>query len=321
MNTSYKIYKKKEKDPSATVTAEPVGAEGSKGFNYGGAKPTYTSPYSQQINALYKDIQNTPEFKYDPEQDESYLALKNRYASLGKQAMKDTTATVAAQTGGIASSYAASAGAQAYNSYMGKLGELVPELRQLAYEMYQDDLSKKYRQLDTLNTLENNAYGRYSDELERYYTDYANAYKAFIDEREQQNYLAEQEYKKAKDEQTQQNYLAEQEYKKQQDEIAEQHYRDDFAYKVYLEEMEKQRNADELAYQKYRDEVEDKRYDEKFEYQKYLDNYDAYIAQRDFDYAKYLDNLEYQKYLWEFEYQRYLDNLARTPNIPYGYDY
>lgn len=208
-----------------------------KSFSYNGTKPTYASPYSEKINQLFDEIMATPDFKYNPESDESYLALQRQYTNLGKNAMKDTTAQIAAQTGGIASSYAASAGAQAYNNYMNELSGFIPELQQLSYQMYLDDLNKKYKELDMYNGLEEKEYGRYMDELNEYYTDYDIAYNQFLNEQNQQNYLNELEYQKSLDELAQQNYLNELEfnreqfdYNKKQDALAQQNYLNELNY-------------------------------------------------------------------------------------------
>lgn len=65
---------------------------------------------------------------------DDYASLLKRYSKQGLKAMDDTIGKVAARTGGIASSYAASAGAQANNAYL-------TEFENIAREMYDKNLS------------------------------------------------------------------------------------------------------------------------------------------------------------------------------------
>ena len=70
--------------------------------------------------------------------DPMYGALKDQAVKNGRMAMLDTQAQAANLTGGYGSSYAQSVGHQAYNSYLQQLGDRIPELYRLAYEMYMD---------------------------------------------------------------------------------------------------------------------------------------------------------------------------------------
>ncbi len=89
-----------------------------------------------------KKVYKTREFDYDINEDplyQQYLASAKRN---GQAAMTDTMAKVASQTGGIAGSYAVSAGATAYNDYMQRANDIIPELEQIAYSRYQDELAR-----------------------------------------------------------------------------------------------------------------------------------------------------------------------------------
>lgn len=261
--------------PNAQAVDYSMGQQAAaRSFSYNGTKPTYASPYSQQIDLLFNEIQNTPEFSYDPDTDETYQALKGQYINLGQRAMRDTSSQIAAQTGGIASSYAASAGAQAYNQYMNELSGYIPELQQLAYEMYQGDLNKKYQQLNAMNAMEDNAYGKYIDELNNYYTDYNNAYNKFLNEQEQDNYLNELAYQRYLDSLSQQNYEREFEYQKEQDLLNQQRYDNEFEYQKEQDLLNQQRYNDEFEYQKYLNELEQQNYEKDFEYRKSQDDLD-----------------------------------------------
>ncbi len=281
--------------PSAAKTDNSLAqVAAAKSFSYNGSKPTYASPYSAQIDRLFNEIQNNPEFSYDPEGDALYQALKGQYTALGQQAMKDTSAQIAAQTGGIASSYAASAGAQAYNNYMNQLAGYIPELQQLAYEMYQNDLNQKYQQFDALNALENQAYGKYRDELSDYYTDYNNAYNQFINEQNQQNYLNEIEYQK------------------QQNELAQQNWQKQFDYQAQQDLLKQQNYLNEIEYERYLNDIAQQNWEKQFGYQAQQDSLSQQNWQTQFDYQKYLNDIEQQNYETERAYEKEQDLLDRA---------
>ena len=92
--------------------------------------------------------------------------------------MEDTLGKVSARTGGLASSYAGTAAQQAYDGYMEALADKIPELRQLAYSMYQQEDSGLRSDLALLRALEEGDYSRYQDEVSRYNSDRSFAYNA-----------------------------------------------------------------------------------------------------------------------------------------------
>lgn len=117
-------------------------AAGAKGAHASGVhmtSPTWSDPYRGARDSAISQLQSRKPFSYDPETDPAYQQYKEQYTREGKRAMDDTLAKVSARTGGLASSYAASAAGQANNYYMQQLADKVPELRQLAYQMYQDE--------------------------------------------------------------------------------------------------------------------------------------------------------------------------------------
>lgn len=81
-------------------------------------------------------------FEYDLDSDPLYQEYIARVARNGQRAMADTTARNAAMTGGMAGSYAVAAGADSYNEYMQNANAVIPELYALAYQKYQDELTR-----------------------------------------------------------------------------------------------------------------------------------------------------------------------------------
>lgn len=83
-----------------------------------------TLEHVEDLGKQYSDM------TYDSfKQSEEYSGLKKGYERSGQKAMKDTIGQMAAKTGGMASSYAQTAGQQAYGDWMSRLEDA-------AYEMY-----------------------------------------------------------------------------------------------------------------------------------------------------------------------------------------
>ena len=103
-----------------------------------------TPSTSQEV---YDRLKNYGTFQYDPQKDQSYLTAQERAKRLGKKAMEDTVANVAARTGGMASSYAGTVGQQAYSDYLENLNAAAPEYEKAAYERWRQgkqDLQDEY---------------------------------------------------------------------------------------------------------------------------------------------------------------------------------
>lgn len=199
---------------------------------YGGAsgRPSYTSPYSSQIDSLLNSVLNREDFSYDVESDPLYQQYRAQYQREGDRAMRDTMGNAAALTGGYGSSYAATAGSQAYDYYLSQLNDRVPELQQIAYQQYLDEQNALLSQLAALQAMEDQAYSRYRDEVGDYYSDRAFDYQAAQDALAQQNWQAQFDYGKSQDELAQQNWLAQFDYGKSQDALAQQNWLAEFNY-------------------------------------------------------------------------------------------
>ena len=100
--------------------------------------PEYTSSYDEQISQIYNKIVSREPFRYDPSSDTLYGNYREQYTQLGRKAMRDTMGQAAALTGGYGSSYAQQAGQQEYDSYLQKLGEVLPERPDADYNVTVD---------------------------------------------------------------------------------------------------------------------------------------------------------------------------------------
>lgn len=123
--------------------------------------------FDTMISQLMDQINNRQPFSYDPETDPMYQIYKQQYTDNAGRSMKDTLAEVSARTGGLASSYAEQAAQGAYDEQMRQLDAVIPELRNLAYEMYQGDLNRDLNMLGVYKGLSDDAYGRAGDAYAR----------------------------------------------------------------------------------------------------------------------------------------------------------
>lgn len=94
---------------------------------------------NDQATAIYDKIMNRGEFTFDLNKDKLYQQYRDLYAQMGRGAMEDTMGQAAALTGGYGSTYSQNAGQQAYNAYLQKLNEVVPELYNAAYNRYNQE--------------------------------------------------------------------------------------------------------------------------------------------------------------------------------------
>ncbi len=157
-----------------------------------GAKPgEYASKYGDQIDELLNKILNREDFSYDFNADPLYQQYKDAYTQQGKLAMMDTMGNAAALSGGYGNSYAQTVGQQAYQQYLQGLNDVIPELRNTAYQMYLDQGDKMTSDLGILRGMDETDYGRYQDDLNDYYNDlnyYFSKYNTMSDQ-EYQYYL------------------------------------------------------------------------------------------------------------------------------------
>ena len=126
-------------------------------------KGAFSSPYSNTLAQTTDKIINRPKFSYDFNSDPVYLGLKDRYAMQGGMASVNAMSQAVANTGGFSNSYADMAGQQAYQQYLDKTFEAIPELAKQNYQRYQDEGNQLYNQANLLQQLERTDYDRYRD--------------------------------------------------------------------------------------------------------------------------------------------------------------
>lgn len=135
----------------------------------------YTSAFEAQLSALYDQLASREDFSYDPKEDAAFAGYLARFTREGKAAMDDTLAKSAHLTGGYGSSYAQSAAQQAYQQYLGGLGDVLPALQEAAYQRYLDDGAALLEQMGILQSRDEAAYERYLDAVKSWRSDYESA--------------------------------------------------------------------------------------------------------------------------------------------------
>ena len=134
-------------------------------------KPGFQSQYESKLNDLYNNIMNQSKFSYDFNADAMYNMYKDQYTQNGKRAMQDTMAQQQAMNGGYGSSYAQTAGQQTYQNYLQQLNDMLPTLRNQAYQEYQDEQNRLLQQYNLTNDAYNREYGQYRDAVSDWQAD------------------------------------------------------------------------------------------------------------------------------------------------------
>jgi hypothetical protein len=116
--------------------------------------------YTDQVKDMMSQIQNREEFSYDVDNDPLFQQALASSMNSGKIAMQDTIGQAAALTGGYGSTYATTAGNQAYNAFIQDAYDNLPQYYQMAMEAYQMEGDELYRQLGMLTDADNTEYAR-----------------------------------------------------------------------------------------------------------------------------------------------------------------
>lgn len=218
----------------------------------------YQSQFQTGMNDLMGQIQNRPKFQYDVNADALYQQVAQNYMQQGQQAMMDTMGQAAAMTGGYGNSYAQTAGQQQYNNHLLGLTEMVPQFQQMALQQYQMEGDQLMDQYNLMLQQEELAYGRYQDDLNRYYADLDRAQAAYDNERDY-------DYSRFADDR-------------------------DFDYGKYMDDLNYQ-------YQVGRDQVADDQWNQQWQYQQERDRVKDEQWQKEYDemVRQYNENMAWQQ--------------------------
>lgn len=146
-------------------------------------KPGFQSQYETKLNDLYNQIMNREKFSYNFNADPMYQMYRNNYTQQGQRAMQDTMGQQVALTGGYGNSYAQTVGQQTYQNYLQQLNDRLPELRNMAYQQYQDEQALDLQKYNITSDAYNREYGQYRDSVSDWQADRSFNQAAYQDER------------------------------------------------------------------------------------------------------------------------------------------
>lgn len=245
----------------------------------------YQSNYQSTLDGLLDKIVNQKDFSYDFNADALYQNYKNQYMQQGKQAMLDTQAAASALTGGYGSSYATSAGSQAYQQYLTQLNDKIPELYNLALQKYQMDTEKLYNQYSAVGQQEDRSYGQYRDGVS--------------DWKDDRNYGLNQY-----------NTMYNQDYGAYRDQVSD-YYNDRNYFASRQDSLWNQEQAQkEFAYRQLRDQISDSQWQQSFDYNKGRDAVSDNQWQKTYDYNVGRDQVSDNQWQQSFNYQQERDKVA-----------
>ena len=207
--------------PADYVPSDQVQRDESALEAVAGRRPgEYTSSYAQELEELYDQIMNRPDFSYDLANDPLYQQYRQQYQRQGRLAMADTMGQAAALTGGYGSSYSQAAGQQSYHQYLAQLAEVTPQLYGQALDRYTRQGEALQDRYDRLLGLEERDYQRYAQAYSQWLSEYglaqdryessrARDYQAFLDllnywqqeaqrQQAQENWQAEMDFDREK---------------------------------------------------------------------------------------------------------------------------
>lgn len=140
------------------------GMTGGGYVSLGLAPQDFKSPYQKAIDRTQNEMLNM-DFDYNPETDPVFSAYQKQYVREGQRAGADALAKAAALTGGVPSSYAVTAASQAGDYYASRLADKVPELEQQAYGRFTDEYGRLKSNLSALQAQDDTAYSRLLDQV------------------------------------------------------------------------------------------------------------------------------------------------------------
>lgn len=188
--------------------------------------PRYTDSYQRELSdALEAYRVSRQPFVYHYANDPDYLQYAQVYAREGRRAAQDAVGQVSARTGGLASSYAASAATQAEHYYAQQLADKVPELRQLAYQMYRDELGQRLAQVELYTGLQDRDRNWFvTSQLEPYYQERSFDYGVYRDGVADRHWEQDFEYQQQRDAVADSQWRENFNYKKQRDRVADEQW-------------------------------------------------------------------------------------------------
>lgn len=125
----------------------------------------YAGTHKEALNNLLNEIMNREDFEYDVDKDQMFQQALASAMGSGKTAMQDTMGQAAALTGGYGSTYATTAGNQAYNAFIEDAYNNLPEYYNMALAAYEAEGQQMLQQYSVLDAADTKEYGQWYDEI------------------------------------------------------------------------------------------------------------------------------------------------------------
>ena len=139
-------------------------------YDYGTAPEWEGTEYERLRDEALRKA-SAGEWNYNPSTDPVWQAYQKQYRREGNRATEDTLGRAAAMTGGMPSSYAVTAAAQAGNNYAAALSDKLPELYQDSYNRWFNEYQRQLGLADAYAGTGQTEYNRYRDRLGQWNTD------------------------------------------------------------------------------------------------------------------------------------------------------
>lgn len=146
---------------SETIQQANAYIQSQLGWLQNGGKTQWSDKYSAAIDKYL----NREEFVYDVDHDPLFQQALASAMNSGKTAMQDTIGQASALTGGYGSTYATSAGNQAYNSFIEDAYNNLPQYYQMALSAYEAEGQDLYNQVAMLGQADQTEYNKGVDAL------------------------------------------------------------------------------------------------------------------------------------------------------------
>lgn len=172
-NEAYEKYQTAQNNkPNAYQESQTLGDLRKQLEDFETKKPgDYQSAYKTQIDEILGQILGKGDFSWDPNKDQLYQSMADQYRVKGNKAMRDAMGSAAAMTGGYGSSYATTAGQQAYDDYMQQWADRATDYYNMALQQYNSEMNNLNNKMSALRTADDTDYGRYRDTVNDWYTD------------------------------------------------------------------------------------------------------------------------------------------------------
>lgn len=125
----------------------------------------YAGTHKDALNNLLNDFMNREDFEYDVDKDQMFQQALASAMGSGKTAMQDTMGQAAALTGGYGSTYATTAGNQAYNAFIEDAYNNLPEYYNMALAAYEAEGQQMLQQYNMLDAADTKEYSQWYDDI------------------------------------------------------------------------------------------------------------------------------------------------------------